>query len=182
MVNSSQTSEKRSEDRLAYEQLIHRLQARFSNLEPIETPPTLFLLRGQGFPAIASRNHDINLIGWSGNSTYGTGVSVVGERDADEETGTYITTLGLFVVGIPIVFRRAYRVLEWKTGLRKVSAPEDQLTSAIVRYCELRGDWYFIGREPLSGLALTWNVIVALGVLWLILKILFLIANGRPYT
>jgi hypothetical protein len=95
---------------------------------------------------------------------------VVGERDPDAETETYIKTLGVFLLGIPVIFLKAYRVLEWEAGLRKASVPDEHLTPAIVRYCELRGEWYFIGREPLSRIARAWNVIAATAVLALFLR------------
>lgn len=123
----------------------------------------MLLLRRGRFPLFAGRNLETPALEtlWK-SQRWGTGVTVVGQRDEDAETQTYITTLGLFLFGLPIIFLKAYRVLEWETGLRKASAPEDDLTPAIVRYCELRGEWYFIGQEPLSGLARGWNVIAAI--------------------
>ncbi|HVT80888.1 MAG TPA: hypothetical protein VHM90_09540, partial [Phycisphaerae bacterium] len=65
----------------------------------------------------------------------GIGTRVYGERDRDAETGAYLTTLCFCVLMVPIVAIRAYRV---------VRSP--------------RGGWYFLGTEPLSLLAKTWNL------------------------
>jgi hypothetical protein len=72
----------------------------------------------------------------------GIGTAVYGSRDHDPETGTYVKTHGFVVLFVPIVSLGAYRVAD---------APQ--------------GGWYFIGREPLSGLAKLWNLCVLLLVL-----------------
>lgn len=86
-----------------------KLQQRFPNLQPINSPPSLFTLNG-------------------------IGTSIYGERDHDPETGTYVKTLCLTVLFVPIFCLRAYRVAN--AGGR---------------------GWYFIGTEPLSLLAKCWN-------------------------
>jgi hypothetical protein len=77
----------------------------------------------------------------------GFGAAVYGNRDADIETGTYVKTYCLCAVFVPVIALGAYRVAD---------APE--------------GGWYFIGKEPLSRLAKTWN--------WAFLCILILLGTG----
>jgi hypothetical protein len=67
------------------------------------------------------------------------GLTVYGGRDYDSETGTYVKTHVLCVLFVPIFALGAYRVADSHDG-----------------------GWYFIGRVPLSGLAVTWNWLVAL--------------------
>src|SRR5438045_2861442 len=75
----------------------------------------------------------------------GCGVALYGKRDMDAETGAYVATWCLSLLFIPIFAFRAYRVARAQRG------------------------WYFLGREPLSGLAKLWNlslisaIIVAIG-------------------
>jgi tetratricopeptide (TPR) repeat protein len=66
----------------------------------------------------------------------GIGTGVYGRRDHDPETNTYVTTLCISVLFVPILCLRAYRVAPAQRG------------------------WYFLGREPLSGLARGWNVVL----------------------
>jgi hypothetical protein len=73
----------------------------------------------------------------------GIGTTVVGNRDYDEETSTYVKTHTFAVFFIPLVALGAYRVAD---------APE--------------GGWYFIGRVPLSSFARGWNYLM--GVLALV--------------
>ncbi len=98
-----------SENAAAYQQQITQLRMRFPTLEPIGQPPPLMQVNG-------------------------IGVTVLGRRDVDAETATYVKTLAVTLLWIPVFMLRAYRV---------VDAPN--------------GGWYFIGREPLSNLALAWN-------------------------
>lgn len=86
---------------------------RFPQLEPIQGPPPLGRLNGFG-------------------------VSVYGRREADVTTGTYVKTLCISALFIPVFCLRAYRVADAERG------------------------WYFLGREPLSGLAKAWNSLVVL--------------------
>jgi hypothetical protein len=72
----------------------------------------------------------------------GIGTSVYGRRDYDAETGTYVSTLCFCVLFVPLLALRAYRIADAGAG----------------RY-------YFLGREPLSAFAKSWNkalVLVAL--------------------
>jgi tetratricopeptide (TPR) repeat protein len=69
----------------------------------------------------------------------GFGFSVYGQRDWDAETRTYVKTHCFCALFIPVLALGAYRVVE--AGPRS---------------------WYFIGKEPLSPLARSWNGIVAL--------------------
>jgi tetratricopeptide (TPR) repeat protein len=85
------------------------LKAKFPNLQPIKSPPTLFTFNG-------------------------IGLTLYGRRDADAETGTHVGTWCLALLFVPVLFLRAFRV-----------APA------------ANGGWYFIGREPLSRAASTWN-------------------------
>ncbi len=89
------------------------LNAKFPELRPIESVPRL----------------------WSVN---GCGLIFYGRRDDDEETGSYIQTHCVCLVGIPILALGAYRVAEAEDGK------------------------YILGREPLSILARALNAMVLL--------------------
>lgn len=89
---------------------------RFPNLRPIGGPPSLFTLNG-------------------------IGTTIYGSRDNDRETGTYVTTLCLTVLFVPLFCLSAYRV---------ANAPN--------------GGWYFLGKEPLSTFAKIWNMLVVLSI------------------
>jgi hypothetical protein len=72
----------------------------------------------------------------------GFGTTLYGSRDRDEETETYVATQCLCVIFIPLLALGAYRV---------AYAGGDQ--------------YYFLGKQPLSGFAKAWNALVALLVL-----------------
>ena len=92
----------------------NELAQRFPNMRPVSSAPPLTTVNG-------------------------IGCMLIGSRDHDEETRTYVKTHCFCVLFVPLFSLGAYRV---------ANAP--------------RG-WYFIGREPLSGLARAWNwMIVAL--------------------
>ena len=78
----------------------------------------------------------------------GFGTAMFGKRDLDPETGTYLKNYGLTLLFIPVLPLSSYRVAD---------APE--------------GGWYFLGKEPIGGLArmlrITMMVVVALTVLGL---------------
>ena len=63
----------------------------------------------------------------------GIGTTVVGRRDYDPETGTYVKTYVFCVLFIPIFTLAAYRVADAGQG------------------------WYFLGKVPLSRFARFWN-------------------------
>lgn len=86
------------------------LEAKFPELQPISGPPSLF-------------------------SVNGIGTNLYGERDFDDETGTYVSTYCLTVLFLPVFTICAYRVAPAETG-----------------------GWYFIGKEPLSSFAWGWNI------------------------
>jgi len=146
-----------NQDFAAYEQLVFRLRQRFPNLQPISKYPPLIAL---------------------GHST---GLCLVGERDRDRETGTCVKTLAATWNGVPLLLFRAYRVLAWERCLRQASRGEGE-GAAIARWCKLKeptfifpweapeklNSHYFIGREPLSSLARTWNCIVAAALVFLV--------------
>lgn len=67
----------------------------------------------------------------------GIGTTMYGERDLDGHTQTYIKTLCLTVLFVPLFCLSAYRVAD----------AED-------------GGWYFLGKEPLSMLSKIWNALV----------------------
>ncbi|MCO5170115.1 MAG: hypothetical protein M9894_27595 [Planctomycetes bacterium] len=90
---------------------------RFPEMRPISSAPPMFLLNGFG-------------------------TACYGARGRDPETGTYVKTLVLAGLFLPVLCLRAYRV-----------APSPD------------GGWYFLGRVPLSGLARLWNLLVLAGVL-----------------
>lgn len=77
-------------------------------------------------------------------SMNGCGVSVYGSRDADRDTGTYVKTYCISILYIPLIALGAYRVADAGSG-----------------------SWYFLGKEPLSKFARTWNFIL-LGLVLLI--------------
>ncbi|HEX9047062.1 MAG TPA: hypothetical protein VF988_08535 [Verrucomicrobiae bacterium] len=91
-----------------------QLRAKFPNLQPIQRLPTLMRING-------------------------CGVGIVGKRDHDPETHTYVKTYCVCVLFIPVLALSAYRV---------ANAPN--------------GGWYFIGKEPISGFARSWNLTMAL--------------------
>src|SRR2546423_6459624 len=72
----------------------------------------------------------------------GCGVAMYGRRDFDADTRTYISTWCLSLVFMPVMCLRAFRVAD---------APG--------------GGWYFIGREPLSGIAKSWNTVLIAAIL-----------------
>jgi tetratricopeptide (TPR) repeat protein len=74
----------------------------------------------------------------------GIGCTVVGSRNYDPATGTYVKTHCLCVLFVPVVALGAYRVADAQQG------------------------WYFLGRVPLSRFAKTWNWCLVGLVLWLI--------------
>ncbi|HET6246098.1 MAG TPA: hypothetical protein VFE47_00220 [Tepidisphaeraceae bacterium] len=74
----------------------------------------------------------------------GCGMALYGSRDHDAETGTYVATLCLCLVFVPIMSLKAYRVARAQRG------------------------WYFIGSEPLSKFAKLWNLSLVAGIIALI--------------
>jgi hypothetical protein len=72
----------------------------------------------------------------------GIGTTLIGDRDTDAETGTYVKTLAVTVFFVPLLALGAYRVAD---------APS--------------GGWYFLGKVPLSGLARLWNMLLLLALL-----------------
>jgi tetratricopeptide (TPR) repeat protein len=91
------------------------LRQKFPGMRPMSGTPPLFRLNG-------------------------IGVSVYGKRDVDEETGTYIKTLCLCVLFVPLIPLAAYRVADASNG-----------------------GWFFLGKERLSNFARSWNL-AALGI------------------
>ncbi|MDR3459861.1 MAG: hypothetical protein P4N60_20725 [Verrucomicrobiae bacterium] len=75
-------------------------------------------------------------------SVNGFGVRVYGRRDFDEETKTYVKTRCLCALLIPVFAVDAYRVAD-----------------------ATQNRWYFLGKEPLSSFARSWNL--AMGCLLL---------------
>jgi hypothetical protein len=69
----------------------------------------------------------------------GVGTMMMGSRDLDEETGTYVKTRCFTFLFVPLVALGAYRVFD---------APG--------------GGWYFLGKVPLSDFARNWNRLLAL--------------------
>src|SRR5262245_59063498 len=92
------------------------LRERFPEMKPMTGAPSLFT--------------------WNG-----CGSMIYGRRDDDPETGTYVKTLTLSLIFVPVFALKAYRV---------AAAPN--------------GGWYFLGKVPLSGVAKAWNVFVVLAV------------------
>ena len=71
---------------------------------------------------------------------HGCGVSLFGRRDPDDETGTFVATWCVALLFVPVLCLRAYRVARSPKG------------------------WYFLGREPMSGLAKLWNLVIVGGI------------------
>jgi hypothetical protein len=89
-------------------------QDRFPEMRPIDSPPQL-------------------------STIYGIGTTVIGSRDHDPETGTYVKTMVFSVLFVPLLALRAYRVAD-----------------------AIEGGWYFLGKVPLSRFARCWNVFLPL--------------------
>lgn len=70
---------------------------------------------------------------------FGTGAMMMGHRDYDSETGTYVKTHCFTLLFVPVVALSAYRVMD---------APSD--------------GWYFFGKVPLSDFSRNWNRLFAL--------------------
>jgi hypothetical protein len=88
------------------------MRKRFPDLIPIENVPSLKMINGIGF-------------------------SVLGERDYDQLTNTYITTVFLFVLFIPVFAFGSFRVTEVSHQL-----------------------YQFYGRVPMSRRVRIWNWIM----------------------
>ena len=97
---------------------------RFDDLEPIKSAPALFTLNGFG-------------------------TSLIGERDVDDETGSYVKTQVVTLLFVPVLALGAYRVID---------NHED-------------AGWYFLGKTKLSSFARTANIAVMLCVAMLSLSI-----------
>ncbi|HSY19750.1 MAG TPA: hypothetical protein VK815_15510 [Candidatus Acidoferrales bacterium] len=90
------------------------------------------------FPHLRPINNPPSLV-----AINGCGVRVYGKRDFDEETQTYVKTRCICALLIPIFAVDAYRVAD-----------------------ATQNRWYFLGKEPLSSFARSWNM--AMGCLLLI--------------
>src|SRR6185436_13362622 len=77
----------------------------------------------------------------------GCGLAMYGSRDFDAETKTYVKTYCLCFVFIPVVPICAYRVADAENG-----------------------GWYFVGREPLSTLAKSVNLLLLAGLLFAVVQ------------
>lgn len=91
------------------------IKEKFPKLKPMSGAPPLFRLNG-------------------------CGVSLVGRRDYDKETKSYVKTYCIFFAFIPVIPICAYRV------------------------ADARGGWYFLGREPLSSLMKGYNMLLLVAV------------------
>lgn len=89
---------------------------KFHDMQPISGPPTM-------------------------QTFHGVGTTVYGRRDFDEETQSYVKTLWIVFVFLPVLALRAYRVIDAGGG-----------------------GWYFLGRVPLSPAAKLWNWFIVLAV------------------
>jgi tetratricopeptide (TPR) repeat protein len=91
------------------------LQQRYPEMKPISSAPTMF-------------------------SVNGIGTACYGEADYDRASGTYVKTLCLTFVFIPIFALSAYRVLKDPNG----------------------DGWYFLGKVPLKAWQRLWNLFLVL--------------------
>jgi len=104
---------------------LQEIELKFPDMKPIKAPPTLYTLNG-------------------------IGTGVYGNRDFDPATGTYIKTLCICLVFLPVVALSAYRVADADNGA-----------------------WYFLGKVPLSRFAAGWNKMVAVLLAALIGSVLY---------
>lgn len=72
----------------------------------------------------------------------GCGLKIYGRRDFDRATGTYVKTRFIVLLFLPLFALGSYRVADGRGG-----------------------GWYFVGKEPLSRLARTWNQLLLLALL-----------------
>ena len=75
----------------------------------------------------------------------GCGLALYGSRDHHEPSNTYVSTYCISILFIPVIALKAYRISD---------APS--------------GGWYFLGSEPLSTFAKTWNALLASFIMSLI--------------
>ena len=68
------------------------LQAKFPDMQPITTMPSL-------------------------GTMFGTGLKMCGYRDEDDETGSYVKTQCFCLLGIPLFSLRAFRMANWQQGI-----------------------------------------------------------------
>jgi tetratricopeptide (TPR) repeat protein len=87
----------------------------------------------------------------------GLGMTLIGRRDYDHETGTYVATHCFTFLFIPIIALGAYRVADAPTG-----------------------GWYCLGKVPLSRFARGWNVFLVLAIFGLIGGIWWNHHTGTP--
>jgi hypothetical protein len=76
------------------------------------------------------------------SSTKGMGLHLLGRRDFDEETRSYVATRWFCLLHIPLIAVDAYRVIDGPNG-----------------------GWFVLGRAPLSGGAKSWNLILLAAIL-----------------
>jgi hypothetical protein len=96
------------------------LAEKFPDMRPIRSVPTL-------------------------STVNGFGATLIGSRDYDEETGTYVKTHCICLLFIPLIALGAYRVADAQGG-----------------------GWYFLGKVPLSRRARIWNGLLPLLILALV--------------
>jgi len=152
-----------------YRALIERLRRRFPSLQSISRAPVVFLF-GRGLFSFTREDFRTG----SQNETFqwGTGLGLLGKRDVDSESGTYIKTRVFSLWSLQLFFLDAYRVLDWELALKDASDPNGwRDADVIVRHCRLIGPWYVIGKEPLTTSAKVWNVFVLLLLASLILLV-----------
>lgn len=75
----------------------------------------------------------------------GCGLKLSGQRNVDPQTGTYLSTQCFVLLFIPIFCLKTFRIAQAEGG-----------------------GWYFLGREPLSWLAKSWNIFVLTSITFLI--------------
>ena len=108
------------------------LPSRFPNMKPVQKAPAMHLING-------------------------IGTRVVGRRDLDPETNSYVTTLCFCLLFVPLLPLRAYRVIK---------SP--------------RGGWFFLGTQPLSAFAKAWNLALLLAVIITGVTIATAVYTSRP--
>ena len=138
-----------------YLELVDRLRERFPELMPISKLP---ILRGYR----------------------GTGVTAVGKYEPDQQTSSYLTTIGITFRGVPVYMIGTYRVIDVSMG---TGEPKTLLDDLIIlnlestqeirmlasRCCQTKGGLHFVGKEPLSEVARAWNAFVVIVLVGLVI-------------
>jgi hypothetical protein len=115
----------------SHDKIMESLRTRFPDLIPMDRVPALYMFNGIGY-------------------------GVLGERDPDPQTGTYVTTVFSFILYIPVFAFGAFRVAD--------ASPAE---SHLLGYFRTQS-WRFFGRVPMSRLVKAYNWMVFLAIMSLV--------------